>query len=147
MAATQVAVQATVILLVAAALGARPGGGAVGIVLVYLAACLLAAGFAAFSCALALLTRRQEMIIALTNLLVLPLIYTSSTMMVPALMPAWIRAVSRLNPVDWAVVAGRAGYGGGPLAAAALPLGLLAGFSVLCVALATRAFTRYQRSL
>jgi ABC-2 type transport system permease protein len=147
MAATQVAVQATVILLAATALGAQPGGGPLGILLVYLAACLLAAGFAAFSCALALLTRRQEMIIALTNLLVLPLIYTSSTMMVPDLMPPWIRAAARLNPVDWAVVTGRTGYAGGPLAAAAAPLALLAGFAVLCLALATRAFTRYQRSL
>lgn len=147
MAATQVAVQSTVILGVAALLGARPHGGALGIALVYAAACLLGAGFAAFSCALALLTRRQEMIIAVTNLLVLPLIYTSSTMMAADLMPRWIRAVSRLNPVDWAVVAGRAGYSGGALTAAAAPLALLALFAVACTAFATRSFARYRRSL
>jgi ABC-2 type transport system permease protein len=87
------------------------------------------------------------MIIAVTNMLILPLIYTSSTMMAPQLMPAWIRAVSRFNPVDWAVSAARTGYAGRPLAGAALPLALEAVFTILCVALATRSFRRYQRSL
>jgi ABC-2 type transport system permease protein len=80
-------------------------------------------------------------------MLVLPLIYTSSTMMIPDLMPRWIRAAARLNPVDWAVAAGRTGYAGEPLARAALPLALLVVFTVLCVGLATRSFRRYQRSL
>ncbi len=46
-----------------------------------------------------------------------------------------------------AVVAGRAGYSGGTLAAAAAPLALLALFAAACTAFATRSFARYRRSL
>lgn len=145
-AALQVAFQAALVLAVAAVAGARGRGGAPGIVVALLAAALLAALLAGCSSALALLARRQEALIAAVNFVALPLASLSSMIMASALMPAWIRAVARFNPVDWAVVAARAGFEGrwerlpGTLAP-------LAGGALLAAFLATRSFQRYLRTL
>jgi ABC-2 type transport system permease protein len=143
--AVQVAAQSAIILLVSAAIGARPHGGAFGVALVLVAAALLGAAFAAFSNALALLTRRQELVIAVMNFIVLPATFLSSMMMSGNLMPAWIRSAALFNPVNWAVVAARGGFEGNW---ALLPrnLGLLAAFALAAAWLATLSFGRYRRA-
>ncbi|HEV7655994.1 MAG TPA: ABC transporter permease [Mycobacteriales bacterium] len=141
-------VQTLVILALGYATGARfPGG--VGVLLVFLlAVILLAAAFASYSNALALLLRSQESLIGAVNFVVLPLSFLSS-MLVPAdHLPGWIAAIARWNPVDWAVVIGRQalaqdvdwGLVGTRLAA-------LAALAVVAAALAARAFSSYQRSV
>src|SRR6195952_5310127 len=110
--AFQVVIQAALILLVACLLGARPHGGLPGVLIVFLAAALLGAAFAAFSNALALAARRQELVIAVMNFVVLPSTFLSSMIMSRNLMPAWIRGISRFNPVNWAVTAARDGFEG-----------------------------------
>ncbi len=146
-AAVQVVLQALVILAVAFALGARPRGGLPGVLVLLLAASLLSAAFAGFSSALALLTRRQEIIIAASNFTVTPMIFSSSMLMSHGLMPGWLETVARFNPVEWAVIAARNGYEGRAAGETALFLLLLAGFALACGALATRAFGRYRRSM
>jgi ABC-2 type transport system permease protein len=143
--AAQVAVQSAIILLVSAAIGARPHGGAAGVALVLLVAALLGAAFGAVSNALALLTRRQELVIAVMNFIVLPSTFLSSMMMSGNLMPAWIRSAAMFNPVNWAVVAARGSFEGNW---ALLPrnLGLLAAFALVAAWLATRSFDRYRRA-
>jgi len=145
--ATQVVFQSGIILAVAALMGARPRGGAGGLAFLLLAAGLLGAALAAFSNALALLARRQEVVIAAMNFIVLPATFLSSMMMSPGLMPSWIRAAARFNPVNWAVVAARDGFEGRADSGLALRLGLLAAFAAACAALAIRAFERYRRAL
>ena len=145
--AAQVVVQAGIILAVACLLGARPRGGVGGVLLVFLAAALLGAAFAAFSNALALLARRQELVIAVMNFVVLPTTFLSSMIMSKNAMPPWIRAVSLFNPVNWAVTAARDGFQGEAGAEAALCLGLLAAFALACGGLATLSFGRYRRSM
>ncbi len=145
--ALQVVFQSAIILGVAALLGARPHGGAGGIACLFLAAALLGAALAAFSNALALLARRQEVVIAAMNFIVLPATFLSTMMMSAGLMPGWIRAAARGNPVEWAVVAARDGFEGRADPGLALRLGLLAAFAAACTALAVRAFERYRRSL
>jgi ABC-2 type transport system permease protein len=140
-------VQALVILVMAFALGARPGGGIVGLALVLVAAALLAAAFGAMSNGIALLTRRPETLAATMNFTVLPLTFTSTMIMASDLMPGWIRAVSVVNPVNWAVLVARAGFQGAPLSRVPVPLALLTAFALGCGYLATRAFAGYQRSL
>jgi ABC-2 type transport system permease protein len=80
--------------------------------------------------------------------IVLPLTFVSSTFLAANLMPHWIRGVANFNPVNWAVVAGRAATSSSP------DWGLVAsraGFLVLllaaCLVFATRAFKSYQRSV
>ncbi len=143
--AVQVAVQSAIILLVSAAIGARPHGGAAGVALVLVTAALLGAAFGAVSNALALLTRRQELVIAVMNFIVLPSTFLSSMMMSGNLMPGWIRSAAMFNPVNWAVVAARGSFEGNW---ALLPrnLGLLAAFALVAAWLATRSFDRYRRA-
>jgi ABC-2 type transport system permease protein len=144
--ATQVTAQSAVILIVAAILGARPHGGAPGVALVLVSASLLGAAFAAFSNALALLTRRWELVIAVMNFTVLPTTFLSGMIMSSNLMPGWIRSVARFNPVNWAVGAARNAFEGrwGQLGAS---FALLAVFALACSVLSTRAFERYRRAM
>ncbi len=145
--AAQVIVQASIILGVAFLLGARPHGGLGGILIVLLAASLLGAAFASFSNALALLARRQELVIAVMNFTILPMMFMSSMIMSRNVMPPWIRGVSLYNPLNWAVTAARDGFEGKAVGEMALCLALLAGFALICGFLATRAFGRYRRSM
>ena len=147
LASTQVTIQASVILVLALLLGARPDGGVLGLFFLLLAAALLAAGFASTSCGLALLTRRQELVVAAMNFMVLPMTFLSSMIMSHNLMPAWIRNVSRFNPVDWAVTVARLGFEGRDYRQLAISLALLTGFTLVCALFATRAFRRYQRAM
>jgi ABC-2 type transport system permease protein len=145
--AFQVVIQAAIILAVACLLGARPCGGLAGILTVFLAAALLGAAFAAFSNALALAARKQELVIAVMNFIVLPTTFLSSMIMSRNLMPPWIRAVSRFNPVNWAVTAARDGFQGEAPSEIALYLGLLAAFALVCGVVATLSFNRYRRAM
>ncbi len=141
-------VQTLVILGLGLATGARFPGGLL-ITLVFLGAViLLAAAFASYSNALALLLRSQESLIGAVNFVVLPLSFLSS-MLVPAdRLPGWIAAIAKWNPVEWTVLVGRQmlaedvdwGLVGSRLAA-------LAGLAVVAAALAARAFSAYQRSV
>ena len=144
--ATMATVQATLILAIATALGARPGGGGAGILVVLLAAALLGSAFGAVSNAVSLLTRRQEIIIASMDFIVLPMIFLSGIMMTPALMPTWIQRVAAVNPVNWAVVAARGGFEGNWVGVGT-HLALLAGIALACAWWATRAFDRCRATL
>ena len=68
---------------------------------------LLAAAFASYSNALALLLRSQESVIGAVNFVVLPLSFLSSMLVPTGSLPGWIAAIARWNPVDWAVAVGR----------------------------------------
>jgi ABC-2 type transport system permease protein len=144
---SQVVVQALIIVVAASLVGARPQGGLWGLLVLLLAAPLLGSAFAGLSSALALLTRRQELIITLTNLLLLPMIYLSTMIMSRGLMPGWMRSLARFNPVDWAVVAARDGFEGRATGEMLTSLGLLVLFTALCGTVATRAFRRYLKTL
>ncbi|MCL6596753.1 MAG: ABC transporter permease [Firmicutes bacterium] len=141
------AVQTAIIVLVGTAMGARIAAGAAGAALLLAVAVLLGGGFAAASNGLALLVRREETFIAVLNFVTLPLTFLSASLMSTALMPAWMRAASRLNPVNWAVEAARAAFS--PPAAWGAAVGdvaLLAAFLAAASAFATWAFAAYRRS-
>ena len=99
------------------------------------------------ACGLALLTRRQELVIAAMNFMVLPMTFLSSMIMSQNLMPTWIRVVARVNPVNWAVIAARQGFEGQSMTELATSLALLASFTLVCAIFATQAFHRYQRAM
>jgi ABC-2 type transport system permease protein len=144
----QVLIQTALIVLLALALGANFVGGVGGILLLMLVAALLAATFASFSNAIAVLARQRETLIGAVTFVLLPLTFLSSALMQKSLAPAWIQDVSRFNPVNWAVEAGRsAAMQHVDWSLVGLRLGLLAALALLAGWLATRAFARYQRSL
>lgn len=141
-------VQSLIVFGVALVMGARYDGGVVSVLVVLAAAVLLAVVFAALSCAAALLLRTGEALIGIFQFLAFPLLFLSSTLMAPALLPDWIGTVAKFNPVDWAVVASREalvaspdwGLVGGRVA-------LLAALAVVMTWLAARAFRAYQHAV
>lgn len=127
--------------------GARFAGGIPGVIVLLVCAMLLGAPFAALSNALALAIRRQESVIGASNFILMPLMFLSPILMAKNVMPDWIRAVSRFNPVNWSVEAARAALNGNTdWSFVLLRIGCLLAFAVISAALATRAFRAYQRS-
>lgn len=141
-------IQALVILVVGLALGVRVHGGALGWLVVFLAAMLLACAFGGISQGLALLLRREESMIGVANFVSLPLMFLSTILISSTTMPGWIRTISKYNPVDWGAVAARnAVVYGGPWGTTFAQLGYLLALTVATVAFATWTLGRYQRSL
>ena len=141
----QLVIQSLVIVALALAIGVSFHGGVAGVAVLVFAAGLLGTGFAALSNALALLTRQEESLIGAVTFLQLPLTFLSTAFMQPALMPDWIGTVATYNPVDWAIRAGREALAASPdWSSVAGYCGLLCGFAVTCLLLATRAFRAYQ---
>ena len=142
------AIQAVVILLVSLALGVRVHTGALGWLVIIVAAILVNSAFAGISQAIALLTRREATMIAVANFIGLPLLFLSTTMIARAQMPHWMQQVARFNPVNWGVEAARS---------VVLPntdwssvgwhLLYLVVLSAVTAGLATWTFRAYQRSL
>ncbi len=79
-----------------------------GIAVLIALASLLGASFGALSNGLALLARREETVIAVMNFVLLPLTFLSTAFMQKDLIPGWMQRVADVNPVNWAVEAGRA---------------------------------------
>jgi ABC-2 type transport system permease protein len=140
-------IQAVIILVVGLFLGAT-NGGPLGWLVIMLAAFLVAAGFSGISNGIALLTRQEATMIAVANFIGLPLLFFSSILIAASLIPGWMETLSLANPVEWAVRASRAqvlpGTDWGKIG---LYLALLACFTVLTGAFATRCFRSYQRTL
>jgi ABC-2 type transport system permease protein len=100
-------IQALIIIILALIMGVHFETGAPGVLFTFFLLSLLGLGFAAFSNGLALLLKRQETVMAVTNLLTMPLMFLSSLMMPAALLPGWLNTVRQINPIDYAVVGAR----------------------------------------
>jgi ABC-2 type transport system permease protein len=143
-----VVIQTIVIVLLAMLLGAHFHNGVAGVLVLVLVAALLAASFASLSNTIAVLARSREALIGAVSFVLLPLTFLSTALMQQSLVPGWIHTVSKLNPVNWAAVAGRsASTDKVDWGLVASRIGLLAALLVVCATLATRAFGTYQRSL
>ena len=140
-------IQAMIILVVGLALGAT-NGGPPGWVAILFAAALVSACFAGISNGIALLARRQDTMIAVANFIGLPLLFFSSILIARDLIPAWMRAASLANPVEWAVRAAREpAFAGTAWADVGLFIGLLAAAAGATTAFASWAFGVYRRTL
>ena len=143
-----VVVQTAIIVGLALIVGASFPGGVLGVIVLTAMSVLLAFAFGALSHGLALVVRREETLIAAMQFLLLPLTFLSSAFMQASLIPGWIRHVADVNPVDWAVVAGRAATQADPdWGVVASRAGLLLALALACAAFATRAFRAYQASV
>jgi ABC-2 type transport system permease protein len=146
--AVVIVVQSVIMVAIALAVGASFAGGVLGVIVLILLAALLGSALASLSNALALVTRQEESLIGAVTFLVLPLTFLSTALVNQDLMPGWMRTAADLNPVDWAIEAGRSATAASPdWGLIATDVGLLAALLVLCGALATRAFRSYQASV
>ena len=141
-------IQALIIIVLGLLVGATYPGGLAGLSALTVCAVLLGTAIGALSNGVALLSRREETMIAVSNFVLLPLTFLSSVFMAQALMPQWMQDVAQYNPVNWAVQAGRAALAAnGDWSIVFSRMGYLAIFTVVCTWLATRAFRVYQRSI
>jgi ABC-2 type transport system permease protein len=141
-------IQSAIIIVLGLIIGAHFPGGFAGIVALVVGSVLLGSGFGALSNAIALLSRKEETMIAASNFILLPLTFLSSVFMAQALMPQWMQDVAAYNPVNWAVQAGRGALQSDPDWAGVLwRLLWLAVFAAVSGMLATRAFRAYRRSV
>ena len=142
-----VVVQSLIVVGLAWLAGARFQNGAAGIAALVGVAGLLAAIVASLSNGVAILTRQREALIGIVTLVTLPLVFLSSTLMQASLQPDWVRTAGKVNPVNWAVEAGRSAATEGDWRLVSTRLALLAVLLLASAAFATRAFRAYQRSL
>jgi ABC-2 type transport system permease protein len=141
-------IQSIIILVLAFLIGADFPGGFVGLVVLVVASVLLGTGIGGLSNAIAVLSRREETMIAASNFVLLPLTFVSSVFIAQNLMPGWMQTAARYNPVNWAVQAGREALEASPDWSIIWPrLLYLLGFLLICSWLAARAFRLYQRSI
>ncbi|WP_326686948.1 ABC transporter permease [Streptomyces sp. NBC_01795] len=146
--AAQTVVRCLIIVVIALIAGARFPGGVPGVGVTVLAAVLLTLIFSALSNAVALLTRQQATLIAISQFTTLPLMFLSSAVMDLHLAPGWVGNAARRNPVEWAVVAARqAMLAHTDWSMVWTRLGLLAAAALVMGLLATRAFRAYRKSM
>jgi ABC-2 type transport system permease protein len=95
--------QATIILILAVILGLQVSStfNVVNILGVYVAIFLLCVGLSSVFLALALRSTKHETQMAIVNLINLPLMFASNTFYPISMMPEWIQAIARVNPVSY----------------------------------------------
>jgi ABC-2 type transport system permease protein len=146
--AVVVVVQSMIIVVLALIVGASFPGGVGGVAALFALSALLGATFGALSNGFGLIMRQEEALIGAVQFIVLPLTFLSSTFLAANLMPKWIQKVADVNPVNWAVVAGRSAISSNPdWGIVGARAGFLVALLALSVAFATRAFRSYQRSM
>ena len=87
-------IQSAIILLLALARGASFPGGWVGILVLVVGAVLLGTAIGGLSNAIAVLSRREETMIAASNFILLPLTFVSSVFIAENLMPGWMQGIA-----------------------------------------------------
>jgi ABC-2 type transport system permease protein len=141
--ATRMVLQGILILVVALAMGARIHTGIIGAVVMLATAALFGVAWAGLSNIVALRTRNSELTMMIGILLTFPLLFLSTAMMPPGLLPSWLETVSKFNPVSYVIDTCRAfmdfRYDWGQLART---LGVIAIVGAVTMSGATRAFRK-----
>lgn len=139
--------QSLIVLGIGRLAGAHYPGGVGGMLVALGVATVLATAFCCASTAIALITRSQVALISLSQLIVMPATFLSTTLMPAALMPDWVQSVARWNPMTWAVELGRGALHGSYPDAAPWQAGGLVVLAVLAFGWAVRSLRSYQRSV
>ena len=104
--ATRVTVQILIIVVIAVALGVRPEGGVLGVLLMMVMGILWAMAYAPISVTIALRTKNAEATNA-SFMLMFPLVYLTTAMMPKELYPRWLEVAASINPVTYVMDAVR----------------------------------------
>jgi ABC-2 type transport system permease protein len=138
--------QGLIIMAAAWIMGVRYATGLAGIAACLAIGALFGAGITALSVGLAFSLRTHSQFFPITGFASLPLTFASSALVPLALMPGWLRAVARLNPMTYAIDALRTliltGWQAGPLLGT---VAALVAFDVICLTAATLALRRGLR--
>ncbi|GAA2411550.1 ABC transporter permease [Actinomadura vinacea] len=146
--AITIAAQSLIVLALALVLGARFPGGPAGAAVLMVAAILMVLAVGSLSISFALIIQRSQSLTAVIQFVLLPLVFLSSAFMDQNLAADWIQAAARVNPIDWAVVAGRSALAADTdWGLVLIRLTWLAALAAACGLVAVRSFRSYQRSL
>jgi ABC-2 type transport system permease protein len=91
--------QAALILFAAIAMGANVATGPLGVVAVILIAMILCLMLSGISLALGAIIKSQETLMVVMNFLTMPLMFTSNSIFPLDLMPEWLKAIAKVNPI------------------------------------------------
>lgn len=105
-------VQASMVFLIAFALGARIATGPAGLVAVYLVLFLFGCMLSSFAITVAMLMPDYDSYYAINGLISMPMFFASTALMPLSSMPSWMRVVASLNPVSYAIDSVRALFSG-----------------------------------
>jgi ABC-2 type transport system permease protein len=144
--AALMAAQATLVLVLAVAMGATVTGGWAGAATMTVGVVLFGVAWAALSDFVALHTADSELTMVVGLFLTLPVLFLTSAFFPRPELPGWLRAVSRANPAAYVIEAGRnVMTSGNDWAAIARTGGILAATLVVTLAAATAAFRHVTR--
>jgi ABC-2 type transport system permease protein len=101
--AFRVFAQSLIILLLAYGLGVFPATGIFGYILILITVAFFGLAWSGISLALGLRTKSAETVFGIAGTLTFPLLFMSSALMKPDLMPKWMQTVSSYNPISFAV--------------------------------------------
>ncbi len=137
-------VQAAVVYVVAALIGVHLQLAIPQLVAVAVVVVLGAAGFATFSLVIACLVRTRERFMGIGQVLTMPLFFASSAVYPIALMPGWLQALAKVNPLTYQVDALRSLMvsGGTATFPIALDFGVLVFALVVLLVIAARLYPR-----
>jgi len=95
--------QATIILALALVLGLKisPTFSPLNLLGIYAAIFLLSTGLSSLFLALALRSTRQEIQMAVVNLVNMPLMFASNIFFPTSVMPEWLQAIANVNPISY----------------------------------------------
>ena len=96
--------QSAVMLIIAVIMGVHIKTGFAGVLLIFLLIAMLGFALSAFSNGMALLLKRQEGLMAVVNLITMPLMFLSTMMMPSIMLPSWLNTVRQFNPIDYTIV-------------------------------------------
>ncbi len=99
----QGAVQVAIIVVIASLFGVRFQTGIPGILLIIFIAMLFCLILSGFSLVLASIIKTHETLMAVISFFMMPLMFTSNALFPIAVMPKWLAAIAKINPVSLAV--------------------------------------------
>jgi ABC-2 type transport system permease protein len=140
------AAQGLIILVAGYAMGVRYAAGLTGIAACLVIGALFGAGITALSVALAFGLKSHSQFFPITGFVSLPLTFASSALVPLALMPGWMAALARLNPMTYAINGVRtivlSGWQAGPLLRITV---ILTSFDLICLMIAAVTLRRGLR--
>ncbi|HEX4831626.1 MAG TPA: ABC transporter permease [Trebonia sp.] len=140
-------VQTLIIVFLGLAGGARYPGGALGVLILAIAAAAVGILWGALSNVAGMLLRSREAIIGVYTFFMLPLMFLSSAFMQPGFMPGWMQAIASRNPLNWEVQVGRSALSATPdWGGIGVRLGGLVVLAIIAVAISVTTFRSYARN-
>jgi len=146
--AVSTTIQTLIIVVLGYAGGARYPGGAMGIVVLILAAIGIGVFWGALSNMTGMLLRSREAIIGVYTFFMLPLMFLSSAFIRPSFLPGWMQAIASRNPLNWEVQIGRDVLSANPdwSAVAIRGAGILV-LAVIAIAISASTFRSYAKNV